>query len=235
MGEVGLAVVRDLRQPTEVLAELAVVLFRDSEQVGDDQQREGIAVALEHLDLAGLDELVDLAIGEPPCERFVLAHALRGEEAQCEPSLGLMGLTVQRDRVLAHRELVAVLRQELADVVGRLGLDREAREGTAHCVARRERLVIAQHAGGVVVGGHGHHVVFGQVHDRALGTQVGEVRERIVDDRLVGVEVHLLEVGHTWPPVPRYCAGAQHAVQVLSTGSLEASTLGGSMRRWTPR
>jgi hypothetical protein len=144
-----------------------VILLRDAEEVDDDQRREGLAVLAERLELALVDELVDLPVGEPLHERLVLAHAPRREQPHDEPSVVLMRRRVLGHHVLAQRQLAAVLRDELVDVVT-LRRDREPREGSRDGVARREGLPVPEHFRRLVVPGDRDHTVVGQVHHGAL-------------------------------------------------------------------
>ena len=57
----------------ELGAEHLVIGLGHAEQVGDHEQRERARELADELALAVGDELVDLAIGEPPHERLVLA------------------------------------------------------------------------------------------------------------------------------------------------------------------
>ena len=65
----------------ECLAEVLVVLLGHTEQVGDDQQRERLCVRREELALAVGDELIDVAVGQPPHEVLVLLEPLRASAA----------------------------------------------------------------------------------------------------------------------------------------------------------
>ena len=67
---------------------------------------------------------------------------------------------VEGHQVLVHRQLVAVLLDERADVVAR-GLDRKPRERTGHRVARRVRRGVVVHGDGLVVARDGNHAVVG--------------------------------------------------------------------------
>ena len=64
----------DRRERSELSAELGVLLLWHAEQVGDDQQGERLAEVAHDLELAGVDELVDVLIGQLPDGRLVLAH-----------------------------------------------------------------------------------------------------------------------------------------------------------------
>jgi hypothetical protein len=64
----------------EGLAELLVVLLGHTEEVSDHQQRERPAVSGQELALPVGDELVDVAVGEPPHEVLVLLEPLGGQQ-----------------------------------------------------------------------------------------------------------------------------------------------------------
>ena len=56
-----------------------MILFGDAEQVGDHEEGEGAANSVMNSHSL-VDELVDLAVGEPPHERLVLLEALRRDQ-----------------------------------------------------------------------------------------------------------------------------------------------------------
>ena len=60
----------------ECFAELLVVLLGHAEQIGHHQQRERPGVGRQELTLAVGDELVDVAVGQPPHEVLVLLQPL---------------------------------------------------------------------------------------------------------------------------------------------------------------
>ena len=105
-----------------------MVLLRDAEEVGNDEQRERVGVVADELALAPCDELVDLAVGQPPYEVLVLLQPLRRELAHEQvPVVTVLG-RVHRDDLVAEGQLVAVLLNQLADVVATLERNGKARE-----------------------------------------------------------------------------------------------------------
>jgi hypothetical protein len=120
----------------QLLAELAVIGLRHAEKVGNGEQGEGLGVVMEDFDGSTVDELIDLLVSELPQERFVLAHALWREESHDQRALGLVRRLIHRDEVFAHGHFVAMLRDEVVDVVARARVDREARQRSADRVAR---------------------------------------------------------------------------------------------------
>ena len=97
------------RPGAEPLAEQLVVALRHAEQVGDGEHGERLAVPADELAVAAGDELVDLAIGEPPHEVLVLAEALRRDQAHEQRAVRGVDRRVEREQLVAHRQLVAVL------------------------------------------------------------------------------------------------------------------------------
>ena len=129
---------RRSRTVQERLGELGVVVLGHAEQVGDDEQGERARELADELALAVGEERVELAVGEPPHELLVLLEALRRDQPhQQRAVVGVHG-RVERGDLVAHRQLVAVLLDELADVVA-LERDGEPGERTGHRGARRER------------------------------------------------------------------------------------------------
>ena len=94
-----------------------MVTLGNAEQVGDDEHGERLAVVVDELALAAVDELVDLAVGEPPDEVLVLAQALRRDQSHEQPAVRGVHRRVEREHLVAHRQRVAVLLDERVDVV----------------------------------------------------------------------------------------------------------------------
>ena len=162
----------------------------------------GCEYSLMNSHLPGGKELVELAVGELPHERFVLLEALRRDQPhQQRPMIGVRR-GVEGHQVLVHRQLVAVLLDERADVVAR-GLDRKPGERTGHRVARRERRGVVVHGDGLVVARDRNHAVVRLADHRSRLAQVLEVRVRVGDEGLVREEVDAVEVAHDTAPVPR--------------------------------
>ena len=126
----------------ELGPEHLVIGFGHAEQIGDHEQRERARELADELAFAVGDELVDLAIGEPPHERFVLAQALRRDQAHQQRAVRGVHRRVERRQLVAERQLVAVLVDERAHVVADEG-DGEPGERSGHRVARRERVAVS--------------------------------------------------------------------------------------------
>ena len=180
---------------TEPRAEQLVVALRDAEQVGDDEHGERLAVLADELAAAAVDELVDLAVGEAPHELLVLAQSLRRDQAHEQRAVRGVDRRVEREQLIAHRQLVAVLLDERVDVVA-LERDGEAGERPGGRVARRIRVGVVVDRDCFVVPGHHHHVVVALAPDRTLRTQPVEVRVRVGDELVAAEEVDRVVVGH---------------------------------------
>ena len=93
----------------ELGSEHVVIGFGDAEQIGDDEQREGLRVVVDELARAPGVELVDLTIGQLPHELLVLLEALRRDQPQQEPALRGVLRRVERRQLIAERQLIAIL------------------------------------------------------------------------------------------------------------------------------
>ena len=159
------------------------------------EQGERAGELADELALPAGEEVVEHAIGQPPHELLVLLEALRRDQPhQQRAVVGVLG-RVERDDLVAHRQLVAVLLDQLADVVA-LERDRESGERPSHRGARREGLGVAEDRDRLVVTGHHHHVVVRFAPHRTLAAQRLHVRVGILDELLVAEEVRRLDVGH---------------------------------------
>ena len=183
----------------ELGPECLVICFGDSEQIGDDEQRERARELADELALAVGDELVDLTIGEAPHEVLVLAQTLRRDEAHQQPAVRGVDRRVECRQLVAERQRVAVLVDERADVVAG-ERDREPREWPGHRVARREGRGVVEHRDRLLVTGDHHDVVVRFALHRALGAEVLEVGVGVGDERLVAEEVDPVEVSHCSRP-----------------------------------
>ncbi len=144
------------------------VLLGHAEQIGDDEQGEGVGELADALALRTGQEGVQHPVGDLPDGRLVLLEALRCDQPHQQPAVrGVRGWVEGRQRV-AHRQLVAVSLDEFADVVT-FHRDREAPEGARHRQARRERPGVLCHLHGLVVPGHHHHTVVGLAGHGAPG------------------------------------------------------------------
>ena len=72
----------------------------------------GLANSLMNSHAAAGDELVDLAVGEPPHERLVLLEPLRRDQPHQQRAVVGVLRRVERRELVAHRQLVAVLLDE---------------------------------------------------------------------------------------------------------------------------
>jgi hypothetical protein len=84
-----------------------------TQQIGDNQQRKGLAVRRGELATSIGDKLVDQFVGEVPHELFVLLEPLRGEQPVEQRAVRRVPGRIKRDEVLTHRELIAVGLNEL--------------------------------------------------------------------------------------------------------------------------
>jgi hypothetical protein len=183
----------------ELFAEGRAVVFGYPEQIGDDQQRERAGELGDELALAVVDQLTELAIGESPHEVLVLTQALRRDETHEEASvLGVLG-RVHARKLVAEGQFVAVLLDQVADVVP---FERDRKTGERPCClgGRREPRGVGIDGPALIEPGHHHHVVMGLVPHRALRPQPVEIGVRVAVERPVGEEVDRVEVGHC-PPV----------------------------------
>ena len=142
-----------------------------------------------------VDELVDLAVGEPPHELLVLAQPLRRDQAHEQRAVRGVDRRVEREQLVAHRQLVAVLLDERVDVVA-LERHGEPGERPGGRVARRERVGVVVDRDRFVVPGHHHHAVVALALHRALRAQPVEVRVRVGDELVAAEEVDRVVVGH---------------------------------------
>ena len=114
----------------ELLAELLVLVFGNAEQVCDDEEGEGPRVVADELALAPAEELVDLAIGELPHELLVLLETLGRDQPPQQCPVGGVLRGIEGGQLIAEYEPVAVLLDDLADVVA-LERNRPLGEGPA--------------------------------------------------------------------------------------------------------
>ena len=180
---------------TDGVAEPFVIGFGHSEEVGDHEHGEGLGELADELARAVPDELVQLAVGQPPHELLVLLQPLRGDQPHEQPAVRRVHGRVERGELVAHRQLVAVLLDERADVVA-FERHREPRERPGHRRARREGGSVVVHGNRFVVPGHHEDVVMRFARDRALRAQRLEVGIRVGDERRVPKEVDRVEVAH---------------------------------------
>ena len=109
-----------------------------------------------------------------------------------------VGGWVKRGQLVAERQLVTVLLDQLGDVVTPQTLEgyRKAGKRTGHRDARRPRLGVVQDGAGFVPARHHGHAVVVLPGDRALLPQGLVIGVRVLDEPLVTEEIHLGEVVH---------------------------------------
>ncbi len=105
-----------------------------------------------------------------PHERLVLLEALRRDQAHQQRAVVGVLRRIERRELVVHRQLVAVLLDERADVVA-LERNGKPRERTGHGVARREGRGVVVHRERLVVARHHHDVVVRLAANRAGLTQ----------------------------------------------------------------
>src|SRR4051812_38856854 len=147
-------------------------------------------VLLRELARAIARKAVDEPVRQGPHEGLVLLEALRRHEPHHQAAVHRVHRRIERDEVLADRIHVAVLLDEVADVVT-LDLDGKAGERATERVARRERLHVTPHLDALVPARHRDDSVRSDGTHRAL-TQKLVVRIRIVDERGLGEEVDVV-------------------------------------------
>ncbi len=156
------------------------------------EKRERLREAVDELALARVDELGQLAVGEAPHELLVLPHAPRGQQLRQQSPVGAVLWRIERRELIAERKLVAVLLDDVADILA-LERYRELLERPAHHVARGEvRRVGIDGARLVVARDHEDAVVRLAPDGREL-PQRREVRVRVILDGSVGKEVPFLQ------------------------------------------
>jgi hypothetical protein len=183
----------------QLLPERLVVFLGNPEQIRDDEHRERRRVSIDELACAVGGELVDDLIGEPPHKFLVLPQALRRDQSHQQRAVCRVHRRIERRELVAERQLVAVLLDELADVAP-LEQDGEPGEGSRHRVARRERLGVVVHHRRFLVPRHHVHAVVRLADHRALLAELVEVRIRIRNDPVIAEEVDVLETAHSATP-----------------------------------
>ena len=131
---------------------------------------------------------VDLPICELPHELLVLLQALRGELSHDQVPVVVVLGRVHRGELIAERQFVTVLLDQLAHIVAALELNRKAGERTGYRVARRERVGIGVDGAGLFISGDHVDAWFG-CGDRALSPQPIEVRVRVGDQLVASEEI----------------------------------------------
>ena len=191
---------------TRVLAdavdELLAILHRYAEQIGDHQQRERTGEALDERATSGSQEVVEHLVGELPHGVLVLLEALRRDQPHQQRAVVGVGRRVEGGQLVAERQLVAVLRDQISDVVITLTFERhrKAGEGPGHRVARRPRLGVVEDRAGFLPAGHHGDVVVVLLGYRALLPQRLVIGVRVGDELAATEKVHFGEVVHHLAP-----------------------------------
>ena len=150
-----------------------------------------------------VDELVDLAVGESPHELLVLLQPLGRELAHDQVPVIAVDGRIHRGELVAERQFVAVLVDQLAHVVVAVQRNGKSRERPRHRVARREGVGVGVHGARLVVPGDHVDALLRFAAYRALGSQPVEVRVRVVDELVATEEVDGVVVddgvGHAVP------------------------------------
>ena len=149
-------------------------------------------------------------------------QALRRDQPHQQRAVRGVHRRVERRELVAHRQLVAVLLDERADVVAD-ERHREAGERPGHRVARRERRGVVVHRDRLFVAGDHHDVVVRLALHRALRPQVLEVGVRVGDERVVDEEVDRVEVGHRRLVLRGACRGCVTARSASAPGASASS------------
>ena len=178
----------------QLTSEFVVVGFRDSEQIGDDEHREGVAEVGDEFTAISGERLVVLTIGEAPHELLVLLEAFRRDHLrQQRPVIGVYR-RIQAGQLIIEGQFVAVLGDQFGDVVALEG-NGKTRERPGDRRARREALAVVVDRDGFLVAGDHHDVVMGLATHRALVAHRGQVVVRVVQQPVVGEEVDRVDVG----------------------------------------
>ena len=178
--------------------EARVVFLGHAEQVGDDEHGERAGEIVDVLALPAAQEAVHLPVGEAPDELLVLLQALRCDQAHQQGAVVGVHRRVERRELIAHRQRIAVLGDDVGDVVA-VERHRKSGERTGHRRARRERGDVVEHGVGLLVTRHHHHVVMRLSADGTFAAQCLVVRVRI-GDRVSGREEVDVDVAHVLNP-----------------------------------
>ncbi len=174
-----------------------MVRLRYAEKVGDGEHGERLAVVADELAAAAVDELVDLAIGEPPHELLVVVQPLRRDQPHQQRAVQRVLRRIEGEDLVAERQLVAVLLDQRAHVVVALERYGEAGERPGRGVARRERVGVVVHRDRFFVPRHHRHAVVAFRADGALRTEPLEVAVRVGNELVAAEEVGRVVVSHS--------------------------------------
>ena len=92
----------------QLFSQQRVVGLRHAEQVGNDEQRERLGELADELARSVGEDLVDLAVGQPPHEVLVLLQPLGSDQAHEQPAVRGVQRRIERRQLVAERQLVAV-------------------------------------------------------------------------------------------------------------------------------
>ncbi len=179
----------------QLTSEIVVVGLRHSEQVRDDEHREGVAEVGDEFTAISGERLVVLTIGKAPHELLVLLEAFRRDHLrQQRPVIGVYR-RIQARQLIIERQFVAVLGDQFGDVVALEG-NGKTRKRPGDRRARREALAVVVDGDGFLVARDHHDAVMGLAAHRALVAYRGQVVIRVVQQPVVSEEVDRVDVGH---------------------------------------
>ena len=186
----------------DALDELVAIFHRHAQQVGDHQQRERAGEALDEFAVPGRQEVVERLVGERPHGVLVLLEALGGDQPHQQGAVVGVGRRVEGGQLVAERQLVAVLLDQLGDVTVAPTFEahRKAGKRTGHRDARGPRLGVVEHSAGLVPAGHHRDVVVASPGHRALLPKRLVVGIGVLDELAAAEEVQLGEVVHHLAP-----------------------------------
>ena len=158
----------------------------------------GLAKPLIELALAGRQELVEHLVGEHPHGVLVLLEALRGDQPHQQCAMVRVCRRVEGGQLVAERQLVAMLLDQVGDVRVPQTLEgyRKAGERAGHRDARGPGLGVVQHCACLVPARHHGDPVVLLPSDGALLPQRLVVGVGILDEPFIAEKVHLGEVVH---------------------------------------